>query len=358
MTTAFTLHRLAEHTKRRVRSVITTTAGMMGIGVLYAFVFRGGDPHIILNGIAIGLIVGTVSSVGEMYWFQSHARRWRFWVLLAVRSTFYIALISVAVVFTVMVHLALEESHGVKESLSSRQFLDFLANGEFTRVVLYAVIGTLAVNFTRQVNVLIGQNALLYFITSKYHTPLEEERIFMFLDLTSSTHIAETLGHTVYHRFLNDFFHDITPAILESRGEIYQYVGDEVVVTWPGKTGLRDGNCLGCFLAARAAIELSRERYEREYGTVPSFKAGYHIGLVTVAEIGEVRKQIVFHGDTVNTAARIRSECTSVGKDLLLSDTLVKRLDTGDLFTYDSVGQIRLSGKAAPMELFTVREAG
>jgi adenylate cyclase len=352
------VHRLAENTKRRIRSVITTTLGMMCLGVLYAFVFRGGDPRVILNGIVIALIVGTVSSIGEMYWFQSRARRWRFWMLLTIRSAFYVALISVAVLFTVVVHLALKESSTIQEVLSSPYFLNFLAQGEFTRVMVYAVIGTLAVNFTRQVNVLIGQNALLYFITSKYHTPLEEERIFMFLDLKSSTHIAETLGHTVYHRFLNDFFHDITPAILESRGEVYQYVGDEVVVTWPGKIGLKYGNCLNCYFSARAAIELSRGRYEREYKTVPNFKAGYHIGPVTVAEIGEVRKQIVFHGDTVNTAARIRSECTKVQKDLLLSETLVKKLYTGDLFTYDSVGDIMLSGKSEPMELFTVREAG
>ena len=330
---------------------------MISLGVLYAFLFRGGDSHVIMNGIAIGLLVGTVSSLGEAYWFQSRGRRWRFWILLTVRSAFYIGLISLAIVVTIVVHLAWEESVPWERVISSKAFHDFFARGEFMQVMLYAVIGTLAVNFMRQVNVLIGQNALVYFITSRYHTPLEEERVFMFLDLKSSTRIAETLGHTAYHNFLNDFVHDITPAILESRGEIYQYVGDEVVVTWPGRTGVKNGNCLHCFFGARVAIELSRGRYEREYGTVPDFKAGYHIGPVTVAEIGEVRKQIVFHGDTVNTAARIRSECTTLQKDLLLSSTLARRLESGELFTYESVGDIRLSGKAEPVELFTVREA-
>lgn len=352
------MRRLPQSAKRRIRSIVTTTMGMICLGILYAFVFRGGDTHVIMNGTAIGLIVGTISSLGEAYWFQSRGRRWRFWALLTVRSAFYIALISLAVILTIAVHLAWEESSSLERVIASKSFLEFFARGEFVQVMLYAVVGTLAVNFMRQVNVLIGQNALVYFITSRYHTPLEEERVFMFLDLKSSTHIAETLGHTAYHNFLNDFVHDVTPAILESRGEIYQYVGDEVVVSWPGKTALKNGNCLHCFFGARVAIELSRGRYEREYGTVPDFKAGYHIGPVTVAEIGEVRKQIVFHGDTVNTAARIRSECTTLRKDLLLSGTLVHKLESGELFTYDSVGVIRLSGKAEPMELFTVREAG
>ena len=349
--------KLKERTKRKIRSAITTTLGTMTLGSLYAFLFGGGQSHVVLNGIAIGFIVGSISSIAELFYFQTRGRRWRFWVLLAARSAFYVILISISVVYTIAIHWALEESYTVGEVFASPKFHAFLLQGEFARIMLYAVVGTLAINFMRQVNVLLGQNALLYFFTAKYHNPVEEQRVFMFLDLKSSTRIAEMLGHTTYHRFLNDFFHDITPAIIESYGEIYQYVGDEVVVTWPERTGLRDANCISCYFRARAAIELSRERYEKEYGTVPSFKVGYHHGPVTVAEMGEVRKQIVFHGDTVNTAARIRSECTNVGKDLLLSGALVRRLDLEDLFTLNSVGHIRLSGKEEPMELFTLQEA-
>ena len=349
--------RLTEITKRKVRSAITATLVMMAVGVLYAFVFSGGHPHVILNGLAIGFIVGSISSLAEMFVFQTRGRRWVFWVLLLVRTAFYVVLISVTVVYTIALHMIWMGSLTFEAFFSSPEFHEFLVHGEFARIVLYAAVGTLTVNFMRQVNVILGQNALLYFFTGKYHKPVEEHRVFMFLDLKSSTRIAETLGHITYHRFLNDFFHDIAPAIVESHGEIYQYVGDEVVVTWPGATGLKNANCIKCFFRARVAIELAGGRYEKEYGLVPSFKVGYHYGPVTIAEIGDVRTQIVFHGDTVNTAARIRSECTAVNKDLLLSGTLVEKLALKDLFTVDSVGQIKLSGKAEPMELFTVREA-
>jgi adenylate cyclase len=348
---------LGERTKRKVRSVLTTALGMMAIGGLYALLFAGGEAQHILVGVVSGLVVGGLSALVELLLFQTHGRRWRFWVLLVVRSAFYVALITATVVYFVALHLTMTESFSWGEIFSSPRFERFLFEGEFVKIAFYGMIGALVVNFMRQVNVLLGQNALLYFVTARYHNPVEEQRVFMFLDVKSSTRIAETLGHIAYHRFLNDFFHDITPAIVESRGEIYQYVGDEVVVTWPERTGLRDANCIGCYFRARAAIELMRGRYEKEYGIVPSFKVGYHYGPVTVAEMGEVRKQIVFHGDTINTAARIRSECTVLEKDLLLSGPLVSRLNQEDLFTFDSVGRIRLSGKAEPMELFTVREA-
>ena len=54
----------------------------------------------------------------------------------------------------------------------------------------------------------------------------------MFLDLNNSTAIAERLGPLRFNDFKNDFFHDIAQPVLETRGRIYQYVGDEAVVTW------------------------------------------------------------------------------------------------------------------------------
>jgi adenylate cyclase len=54
----------------------------------------------------------------------------------------------------------------------------------------------------------------------------------MFVDLLSSTTIAEALGNEKYHNLLHDFYADITNPIIYNKGEIYQYVGDEVIVSW------------------------------------------------------------------------------------------------------------------------------
>jgi class 3 adenylate cyclase len=68
----------------------------------------------------------------------------------------------------------------------------------------------------------------------------------MFLDLNDSTAIAARLGPVRFNDFKNDFFYDIAEPVLETRGQIYQYVGDEAVVTWTLDKGLRQGNCLRC----------------------------------------------------------------------------------------------------------------
>lgn len=348
---------LRETTKRKFHSILITTLVMMGFAVLYAELFLSTRPRIIENGLIIGFIIGFVSSCAEVLYFQARGRRLRFWILLLLRTAFYVVLITVTVVYVYAYHLTVMHSSTLSEAFRSTEFRAFLHEGEFTGILVYALAATLAVNFVRQVNRLLGQNALLYFFTGKYHTPIEELRVFMFLDLKASTGIAEVLGHARYHQFLNDFFHDITPAIVESNGEIYQYVGDEIVVSWPAQVGLKNANCILCYFRARAAIDLVSDRYERRYGFVPLFKVGYHLGPVIAGEIGDVRHEIVFHGDTVNTAARIRSECSLIGKDLLLSAELLTRLDITAILTPESVGQIKLSGKTESIELYTLKEA-
>ena len=66
----------------------------------------------------------------------------------------------------------------------------------------------------------------------------------MFLDLRSSTAIAEKLGEERYFNFIKDVFKDVTPAIIYAKGEIYQYVGDEIVVSWKMNNGIENANCL------------------------------------------------------------------------------------------------------------------
>jgi adenylate cyclase len=92
-----------------------------------------------------------------------------------------------------------------------------------------------------------GQDVFWNMIRGRYNTPKQEKRIFMFLDINSSTSIAEQLGDEKYHAFLKDFFADFTYPILDNKGSIYQYVGDEVVVAWKYKNGIENMQCINCF---------------------------------------------------------------------------------------------------------------
>ena len=108
--------------------------------------------------------------------------------------------------------------------------------------------------------------------------------------------------------FLNRFVADLTEPIVAARGEIHSYVGDEVIATWKLEDGKPPARSVACFAAIDRLAEQAPD-YRREFGAAISFRAGLHCGPVVTGEMGSVKKEIVFLGDTVNTAARIQELC-------------------------------------------------
>jgi len=224
------------------------------------------------------------------------------------------------------------------------------------RHLLYAlpffVVLVVLVNFVRQMNRLIGPNVLGYFATGTYHRPTAEERIFLFLDLEGSTRLAERLGSARYFELLRRFVDDLTDPVLEAEGEIYQYAGDEVVITWPLARGVRAANCVRCFFAIRETVERGAEGYRYEFGVVPHFRGGLHGGLVTAGELGDVRLEIVFVGDILNTAARLEEHAKRSKLDLVVSGALLDRLTLPSGIEATHCGDLALRGKDTPVAAY------
>ena len=199
----------------------------------------------------------------------------------------------------------------------------------------------------------LGHHVFLNFFSGKYHQPKIEERIFMFLDMKSSTTIAETLGHIKYFKLLDSYYNIMSDPIINSFGEVYQYIGDEIVISWKPEKGFRQSNCIKCFFDIRDRLHAEKEVLFREYGFEIGFKAGIHFGEVTIGEIGTLKKEIVFTGDVLNTTARIQSLCKELQADLLISGTAKEHLPQSN-HQFNSKGKIELKGRDKKEELFSV----
>lgn len=182
----------------------------------------------------------------------------------------------------------------------------------------------------------------------------EVERIFMFLDIRSSTTIAEELGHVQYFELLNDFFRDIAEPISNNKGHIYQYVGDEVVVSWDMSEGVTDSNCLQCFFDIVDMMGSLTQKYQSKYAVNPTFKAGMHFGKVSTGTVGTLKKEIIYTGDVLNTASRIEGLCNKHNVDLLLSKELIDLLPLNNDYLPKRIGEISLRGKSTEIMLFTI----
>ena len=181
----------------------------------------------------------------------------------------------------------------------------------------------------------------------------ELEKIFMFLDLKSSTETAETLGHFKYSRMLQDCFRDLS-IVDKYNAQIYQYVGDEAVLTWDIKKGLKDNNCVQTFFAFKRELLQRKSHYLDAYGMIPEFKAGLHLGKIVTAEVGELKREIAHHGDTINTAARIQEKCAILGRELLISENAKNSMAPLNSLKYHDEGEIRLKGKVNEVRIYSV----
>ncbi|WP_161625609.1 adenylate/guanylate cyclase domain-containing protein [Cyclobacterium qasimii] len=201
----------------------------------------------------------------------------------------------------------------------------------------------------------LGPGNLWKMLSGKFFKPREEERIFMFIDLQSSTSIAEKIGHLEYSRLLQNCFQDFS-IVDRYRADIYQYVGDEVVVSWSPKKGLRNDNFLKAFFAFTDLLKKKADYYQKEYGIVPYFKAGANIGPVIITEVGDIKREITYHGDTLNTAARIQEKCNDLDAQLLIPESLYRLLENKDDYQIDDVGTIHLKGKGKDVQLYRVAQ--
>jgi adenylate cyclase len=106
----------------------------------------------------------------------------------------------------------------------------------------------------------------------------------------------------------------------------------------------------------RRVVQLNR-RLRRGAGDGINVRAGLHCGEVVTGEMGSVKKEIVFLGDTVNTAARIQDLCRQTGDHVLASGDLIDRLELPPGIAKRSLGDLRLRGKGTDLALYALTEA-
>jgi class 3 adenylate cyclase len=359
---------LSPKTKRNISRIIPFGVIWLVFSIVYTLLERGilgeltnypstGNPYNFTSNIVItplsalvaGLLIGTI----EILYFTKLFIQKNFTKKIIYKTLIYlIIIISFLLVLTVTAN-SIELQTGIFNTQVWDNVWLFISNYAFWSVVLYIAAMIIVSQFYTEVSENMGHSVLINFFTGKYHSPKEEERIFMFLDMKSSTTIAETLGHVKYFEMLREYYSDLSDPIIKYSGEIYQYVGDEIVVSWKLTNGLKDNNCIQCFFAMKAGLQKQSKKYNDKFGLSPEFKAGFHLGKVTTGEIGVIKKEIIFTGDVLNTTARIQGLCNEYKVDILISGPLIKRLNLTSAFKIKALGENELRGRDEKIELFT-----
>ena len=312
---------------------------MMAVSDGRPFISFGGVPRGVLTGV---VITGILFSLEQVLAQPATAplRRTPFLMHLAIKTVIYLAII----LFGLMAGAWFFPTPAEVGVLLPIQRQD----------VLFSFAVVLVIRFIDDVNHLLGQNVLLNFITGHYHRPRLEQRVFLFIDIEGSTALAERLGELAFHRLVSRFIVDITAPIVAAYGEIHRYVGDELIATWKLADGIADAHCVRACFDALDRLTVLSPIYLREFGTPVHCRAGLHCGPVVTGEMGSVKKEIVFLGDTVNTTARIQEFCRQTGDRVLASATLVDLLELPSGIAKRPLGDLRLRGKESDIVLYAL----
>jgi len=326
----------------------------------YCLICRPFDFSINLPVAIVGTILpSTAIASFEILYFNKLLRRRPFGITLIFKTAFYLISIfifsSIAVLSAYSLNLVKSIFHtGVMEL-----FVIYLNSPGLIMMMVFWGLAVMSGIFIIHINDYFGQGVLVNFLLGRYHSPKEEVRIFMFLDLKSSTSYAEEHGHIKYSHLIQDCFYDLTDIVYERCAKVYQYVGDEVILTWKIDKGIQCNNCIQTFFDFDKTIKKKRDCYANKYGMIPEFKAGIHYGDVIITEIGGAKKEIAYHGDTVNTAARIQSVCNERDKNLIVSADLLSILNDKELdkkYCIESEGITHLKGKKHAIGIFSIDE--
>ena len=223
-------------------------------------------------------------------------------------------------------------------------------------IVVGALVTALLV-MLRHAAQIVGERSFRDIVRGRYHRPRTEERFFLFVDVVGSTPVAERMGPLAVHRYLDRVFQVASDPVDAQYGEVHQYVGDEMVITWTVAEGRAEARPLACLFAIETALAAAASAFEREFGTVPKIRAALHAGLVVTGEIGGSRRAIVFHGDVMNTTSRIENATRTLGRNYLASEDALARMEGAGRYAPEDLGPLQLRGREALIRVYAVRAA-
>ncbi len=303
--------------------------------------------EIFLQGVLFGFIFSVINHIAE----NSAIRKKSFLAIILIKSLLYFFSLLIIAMMVNFLFILME----FVDQEQIEYMLEFVSYRFTLSVVLFYASFIIILNGINEISRKLGPHEWLNLLIGKYREPKTEELIFCFIDLKNSTSIAESLGHKKYSSFIKDCFHLLSNALKTSNARVYQYVGDEVVLYWPKKDGIKNNNCINAYFKFQETIDKRASFFEKKYNLMPYFKAGMDTGEVTITEVGDIKRELAFHGDVLNSAARLEKKCNELNETFLATKSLVAQLKRNGTYNFIEKGSPELKGKHEIVDVFAIR---
>ena len=346
---------MRERLRRFMRIVGMAAVIGTGVGALYAGAITGPGARSLLVSLLISIPIGVIDAVLT----ASCIAGIEIFLLTRASMRWLDALPFVAVfVLKTLVYGAI--AGAVLAGQPGEHLLGVVRISNARTVLIAACLSLVAVGVVVmmiQAAGLVGYRTFTALLLGRYRRPFAERRFFLFVDVVGSTAIAERLGPLEAHRFLAAVFSAVAEPIERCRGEIYQYVGDEIVITWVEVDGVTDARALRCFFGMRSALASDANRFVQRFGVRPELRAALHLGEVIAGEVGRERRAIVFHGDVMNTTGRLEQATREVGCFFIASAEALAAVGRSPEILTRDLGALALRGRVEPIHAFCVEHS-
>jgi len=308
----------------------------------------------VLIAFVIVTLFATINYAFEIFVFVKFSQRKNFLVTFCLKLLSYLLGFSLFGICLGSFHYYIEKGLVFEDTI--QRIDNFLLNP----IGLYLFIVGLFIKYTLDVFLgslrRTGFSMLWKSLFGKYKNPFEENRIFIFLDLVSSTKYSQKLGHKKYSAFLQECFYTISSSIVNNRGIIYQFVGDEVVVTWKGDNKANYRRAIDFFFQFSDDLLKKEKLFMDKFGILPEFTASLNSGKVMVAEVGDLKTEIAYHGSVLNTASRLQKQCRKYGVGLLATEFFIENLEkTSNNYTSEYMDFVHLPGKENSEKVYQIK---
>jgi adenylate cyclase len=329
--------------RREWRIILWLSVAFAAISAYFGYSVGDPTPHSAIMGVVNSLVIATPILLfevkGQRLRLLRRLRRQPLLVYFGFRVLFYIVVIIGGLV---IVRLLVDD-------------IPEVFNDTFRSSVVFSIAMAILANLVFEMGSLLGFGTLKNLLTGRYVHPRREQRAFVLIDMKDSTGLAERLGPIRFHELLNAFFRDVADAALECSAEIHKYVGDEAILTWSRDDTIAGGDCVACPFIAQDMIAANGEQYRRRFGAVPQFRASLHWGEIVAGEIGDVRREIAYVGDTLNVGARLLDAAKTLGHDVLASADLLERATVPTDLAAEPLPTLTVRGRAAPLAIAALR---
>jgi len=183
---------------------------------------------------------------------------------------------------------------------------------------------------------------------------IEREMTTLFCDIRDFTSISERMRPLEIFDFINNYFGQMEPLILDHHGVIDKYIGDAIMAIFPTCAD----DAVSCAIAMLKTLATYNQLLESANLPLISIGIGLNTGSMALGTVGGLtRMSGTVLSDAVNLASRVEGLTKVYKVPLLITEYTYRKLNNPSQYHIRIVDMVRVKGKSEVITIYEIYSA-